>query len=215
MPDNITVNTQSSIRIRAGRQNIYFDPFKIEEATHDADLIFLTHDHYDHFDPESINKLNREVMTMVVAPKSMFDKIGKETDVDYNNVIPLAPGDKMQLNGFPIEAVPSYNIGKEFHPKEAGWLGYVITIDGQRIYVCGDMDATPEAKAVQCDIVLVPVGGTYTMDPAEAAAFVNELKPKIAIPTHYGSIVGTPEDGERFKSGVDKDISVELKLSFD
>ena len=214
MTDHITVNTQSSIRIQAGKQVIYIDPIKIEEERHDADLIFLTHDHYDHFEPETINRLNRELMTMVVAPKNMFDKVGNETDVEYNNVVPLAPGDKMQLNGFPIEAVHAYNIGKEFHPKENNWLGYVLTIDGKRIYICGDMDATPEAKAVKCDIVLVPIGGKYTMDPKEAAAFVNELKPRIAIPTHYGSIVGTPEDGETFAAAVDKGIEVIKKLVF-
>ena len=214
MIDRITVNTQSSIRIEASKQVIYIDPIKIEEARHDADLIFITHSHYDHFEPETVNRLNRELQTMVVAPRDMFDQIGKETDVEYNNVIPLQPGDKMQLNGFPIEAVAAYNIGKEFHPKENGWLGYVITIDGQRIYICGDMDATPEAKAVKCDIVLVPIGGKYTMDPKEAAAFVNELKPKIAIPTHYGSIVGTPEDADTFASLVDKDIQVVKKLVF-
>ena len=214
MTDHITVNTQSSIRIEAGKQVIYIDPIMIEEERHDADLIFLTHNHYDHFEPETINRLNRDVMTMVVAPKGMFDQIGKETDVEYNNVVPLEPGDKMQLNGFPIEAVHAYNIGKEFHPKENNWLGYVLTIGGQRIYICGDMDATPEAKAVKCDIVLVPCGGKYTMDPQEAAAFVNEIKPKCAIPTHYGSIVGTPEDGEKFAKLVDKGIEVVLKLAF-
>ena len=214
MIDRITVNTQSSIRIEASKQVIYIDPIKIEEARHDADLIFITHSHFDHFEPETVNRLNRELQTMVVAPRDMFDQIGKETDVEYNNVIPLQPGDKMQLNGFPIEAVAAYNIGKEFHPKENGWLGYVITIDGQRIYICGDMDATPEAKAVKCDIVLVPIGGKYTMDPKEAAAFVNELKPKIAIPTHYGSIVGTPEDADTFRAGVDKGIEVVTKLVF-
>ena len=118
----------------------------------------------------------------------------------------------MQLNGFPIEAVHAYNIGKEFHPKENNWLGYVITIEGTRIYVCGDMDATPEAKAVKCDIVLVPIGGKYTMDPKEAAAFVNGLKPQIAIPTHYGSIVGDKADGEAFAKLVDPSIKTVLKL---
>ena len=214
MIDHITVNTQSSIRIQAGRQVIYIDPIKIEEARHDADLIFLTHNHSDHFEPETINRLNREVMTMVVAPKNMFDQVGKETEVEYNNVIPLAPGDKMQLNGFPIEAVPSYNIGKEFHPKENNWLGYVITIEGKRTYICGDMDATPEGKAVKCDILMVPIGGTYTMDPKEAAAFTNEVKPQTVIPTHYGSIVGTPEDADTFAGGVDKGIEVVKKLVF-
>ena len=98
------------------------------------------------------------------------------------------------------------------HPKANGWLGYVITVENTRIYIGGDMDATPEAAAVQCDVAMIPVGGTYTMNPREAAALINEMKPGTAIPTHYGSLVGETEDGKAFAELVDSSIYVEFRL---
>ncbi|MBR5970655.1 MAG: MBL fold metallo-hydrolase [Lachnospiraceae bacterium] len=212
MTDHITINVQSSIRIEAKRQVIYFDPIQIEDEAHDADLIFLTHNHSDHFDPECVNKLfkgNNE--TYIVCPLEMRDEIQQKTVVEHNDIVPLRPGDALKLNGFPVEAVRAYNIGKEFHPKENNWLGYVVTVNGERIYVTGDTDVTEDAKAVKCDIAIVPVGGKYTMTAEEAAALVNEIKPKTAIPCHYGFAVGSVVDAQSFVSQVNDAIATEIK----
>lgn len=209
MTDKITVNAQSSIRIAADKI-IYFDPFKITEKTNDADIIFITHEHFDHFSAEDIAKVVSD-STVFVAPESM-EKTVLASGVSKDKLITLNPGDKKEVCGIPVEAVPAYNPGKKFHPRSNNWLGYIVTVDGQRVYVAGDTDATPEAKSVSCDIAMIPIGGTYTMDHREAADFINELKPKIVIPTHYGSVVGDPGDGESFKKLVGDSSEVVFKL---
>ena len=210
MIENITVNDQSSIRI-GGEQVLYFDPFNIKTQPHDAGVVFFTHSHYDHFSPDDFKKVANE-NTIYVAPADM-EKDLRKAGIDTQNMITMKPGEKGQALNIEVEAVPSYNLMKPFHLKKNGWLGYVVTVNDTRIYVCGDMDATSEGKAVNCDIALVPIGGKFTMNVKEAAAFVNEMKPKIAIPTHYGSIVGKKEDGQEFARLVDSNIQVVIKLS--
>ena len=207
MKDKITVNTQSSIRIEA-EEIIYFDPFKITTATNDADVIFITHDHHDHFSPEDIQKVQK-TNTIFVAPKSMENTLKK---AKYSELVILTPGDKTNVLDIPVEAIPAYNIMKPFHSKKKGWLGYIVTIEGQRIYVAGDTDVSSEAKAVSCDIAMIPIGGTFTMNHSQAAEFINELHPKTVIPTHYGSIVGSADSGEAFRKLVRSDIEVVIKL---
>lgn len=208
MTDLITINTQSSIRI-GGSKVLYFDPFRITDAAHDADLIFITHDHFDHFSPEDIRKIAKPD-TLFVAPDSLRPVL---QNADITNALFLIPGETANIAGIPVETVPSYNLLKPFHPKKNGWLGYIVTVEGQRIYVSGDMDATKEAKSVSCDIACIPIGGTYTMNVREAAAYINTIRPKVAIPTHYGTIIGKSSDGESFKKLVDPEIKVILKLS--
>ncbi|MCH5257253.1 MAG: MBL fold metallo-hydrolase [Lachnospiraceae bacterium] len=210
MIENITVNDQSSIRI-GGEQVLYFDPFNIKTQPHDAGVVFFTHSHYDHFSPDDFKKVANE-NTIYVTPADM-EKDLRKAGIDTQNMITMKPGEKGQALNIEVEAVPSYNLMKPFHLKKNGWLGYVVTVNDTRIYVCGDMDATSEGKAVNCDIALVPIGGKFTMNVKEAAAFVNEMKPKIAIPTHYGSIVGKKEDGQEFARLVDSNIQVVIKLS--
>lgn len=207
MKDKITVNAQSSIRIEA-EKIIYFDPFKIAAATNDADVIFITHDHPDHFSPEDIRKVQKTNTTFVI-PKSMENTLKK---AGYSDLILFTPGEKAAVHDIPVEAIPAYNIMKPFHKRANGWLGYIITVDGQRIYVAGDTDATSEAKAVSCDIAIIPIGGTFTMNHSQAAAFINELRPKTVIPTHYGSIVGSAGNGEAFRKLIQPDIEVIIKL---
>ena len=207
MINNITVNEQSSIRIESGKV-LYFDPFRLRTAPHDADVIFITHSHFDHYSPEDIAKAAKPG-TLFVAPASMAKELRA-----LGSVTLMQPGESSAVCGIEVEAVAAYNRLKPFHPKRSGWLGYVVTLDGRRIYVCGDTDDTPEAEAVKCDIVCVPIGGTYTMDAAKAAAFVNALSPKIAIPIHYGTVVGKPSDADTFAGGVDAGISVVRKISF-
>ena len=202
----ITINTHSSIRIDGGAGAvIYVDPFEITEASHDADLILITHSHFDHFSPESIAKIEKDG-TRFVAPASMKSEIP--------HALLVAPDDvRMPLEGIRVEAVPAATPGRPFHPRENGWVGYVVELAcGTRVYIAGDTDDLPENREISCDIALVPVGGKYTMDAREAATFVNALKPKVAIPEHYGTVAGTSEDGKTFASLIDPGIEVVFKL---
>ena len=207
--EHVSINAHSSIRI-GGEHTVYFDPYLIKEEPHDADVIFVTHEHFDHFSPEDVAKVAK-ADTVYVAPKTTKKALKKANITDKNCTF-MKPDREEEVCGITVRSVPAYNPAKQFHPKENEWLGYVVEIGGTRVYVCGDMDDPPEGRAMDCDIVLVPCGGTYTMDPKEAAAFVNALKPKTAIPTHYGSIVGKAGDGEKFAKKVDKDIEVVFKL---
>ena len=207
--DAISVNTQSSIRIGADKV-VYFDPIEIRSAAHDADVIFITHEHGDHFDPESIRNICRDD-TVLAAPASMSGQLGS-AGIPAGRTVLFSPGEKKEAGGIAAEAVPAYNILKPFHPRRKGWVGYIVTIDGVRIYVAGDTDAVKEVKAVKCDIALVPIGGKFTMNAKDAAAAVNCIRPSVCIPTHYGSIVGSRADEEEFRKRVLPDITVTGKL---
>ncbi len=209
MTDRISINAHSSIRIDAG-PILRFDPFLMEDSPRDADVVFITHSHHDHFSPKDIGKAAKPD-AVFVAPASMRKELSAFV-ADKSRIVLLAPGDKAEVCGIPVEAVPSYNTNKPMHPKKNGWLGYVVTVEGVRIYVCGDMDDTPDGEAVRCDILLPPIGGTYTMNAAEAAAFANIVAPKTVIPTHYGSLVGKPGDAAVFRSFVQPGIDVVYKL---
>lgn len=211
--NNITVNTQSSIRI-AGSKILYFDPYEIRTAARDADIIFITHDHYDHFDPASIEKIKKET-TLLVAPESMQKKALSESGIAEKQCLFLNPGEKKEAGGLPVETIPAYNKLKPFHTKGKRWQGYVVTMDDIRYFVSGDTDVNEDIRKVQCDVALLPIGGTYTMDWKQAAEYAAQLKPKAVIPTHYGSIVGKKTDGGDFQRELvrmDGDIQVELKL---
>ena len=212
MIDSIDVFTHTSIRIKSGHSTMYFDPFQIEEEYHDADFIFLTHDHYDHYSPEDIKKVMGE-HTTIIAPERMADTIASDLS-GYESIVAVGAGVFKSVNRLEFDTVPAYNQLKPFHSKAAGWVGYVVRIDGKRVYVAGDTDATKEARQVQCDIALVPIGGTYTMDAKKAAELVNEIRPQIAIPTHYGNIVGKPADADTFEKLVKAPIKVVRKIQF-
>ena len=213
MTDNIEVFTQSSIRIKGSVGTIYVDPFRMTENPKDADYIFITHDHYDHYSTDDIAKVISNGETIIIAPEKLAATIKSEVS-GFSDVISVKPGNSYEESGIKFDTVASYNLNKSFHPKESGWCGYVLDVDGKRIYIAGDTDATEEAKQVSCDIAMVPIGGTYTMTPTEAAALVNEISPKAAIPTHFGSIVGSPADADTFEKQVDASITVERKIRF-
>lgn len=207
---NIEVNTQSSIKIVFDKI-IYFDPYKIEESIHDADIIFITHNHYDHMDSESIEKIKND-NTIIVAPKSMKGLIEKLSFKDY---IFLEPNEEINIDNFNIKAIPAYNITKTFHPKENGWVGYIITYNNISYYIAGDTDKTIDNENVKCDVALISIGGHFTMDVNEANELIRIINPKIVIPIHYGSIIGNPSDGKKLRELLsDTNIEVIEKLRF-
>lgn len=206
--DNITVNTQSSICIE-GSEVLYFDPFQIRGGSRKADIVLVTHSHYDHLDPESISHISKRG-TVYVAPASIEKEM--RSAIGDNELITVRPGDDIKIGGIRVQAVPAYNKLKPFHPKRNQWVGYIVTMDGIRYYIAGDTDAVSELEGISCDAALVPIGGTYTMTAKEAAKLVNAIGPETAIPTHYGSIVGKKEDADTFREHVREDIAVEIKL---
>ena len=197
MLENVEVLSHSSIRINK-EKIIYIDPFKINKNYNDADIIFITHDHYDHYSEEDIDKVIGENTTIVI-PEELLTKLLKK-GIHKNAIITVKPNKEYMIQGIKFETIPAYNTNKAFHPKENEWVGYVIEIQGSKYYIAGDTDITEENKKVKCDIAFVPVGGTYTMDFKEAAQLINEIQPKIAAPIHYGSVVGTEQDAINFIS---------------
>ena len=195
MLENIEVLYHSSIRINK-EKTIYIDPFKIDRNYNDADIVFITHDHYDHYSEEDIDKVINENTTIII-PDELLTKLLRK-GINKNAIITVEPNKNYIVQGIKFETISAYNTNKTFHPKKNGWVGYIIIINGIRYYIAGDTDITEENKKVKCDVAFVPVGGTYTMDFKEAANLINEIKPKIAIPIHYGSVVGTEQDAIDF-----------------
>ncbi len=209
MLENIEVLCHSCIKMNKEKV-IYIDPFKIDKNYNDADIIFVTHDHYDHYSEEDIDKIKKED-TVIVAPEELLTKLlRKGFRQDY--IIAVEPNKEYMIEGIKFETIPAYNINKQFHPKENGWVGYIIEIKGVRYYIAGDTDVTEENKNVKCDVAFVPVGGTYTMDFKESANLINEIQPKIAIPIHYGSIVGTNQDAIDFSKLLNPKIKCKILM---
>jgi len=181
---------------------LYFDPYDIKEELHDADYIFITHDHYDHYDEKSISNIKKDT-TKIVVPKCLENK---------PNSLVVEPNKEYEIDNIKFETISSYNIDKDFHPKENEYVGYNVLIDGHYYYIMGDTDRTPETDNIKTDICFVPIGGKYTMDVQEAISYINELKPKKAIPIHYGKIIGDISLGEKFKNQVLKGTEVQLLI---
>ncbi len=207
MLENIEVLCHSSIKINK-EKIIYIDPFKVEKNYNDADLIFITHDHYDHYSEEDIQKVKKD-NTKIIIPENVLSKALK-TGFKQSSIVTVEPNKRYIVEGIRFETVPSYNINKQFHPKENRWVGYIIELEGNKYYIAGDTDITPENRKIKCDVAFVPVGGTYTMDFKEAADLINEIQPKIAVPIHYGSIVGTKQDAIDFVNLLNKKIKATI-----
>ncbi|MFO7889381.1 MAG: MBL fold metallo-hydrolase [bacterium] len=169
---------------------IYIDPYKISD-TDKADIILITHDHYDHLSLQDIKKIQKEE-TVIVIPSVAIEGVS-------GNVKEISPGDSITVKGINITAVPAYNIKKKFHPKKKNYVGYIVTINNISYYHSGDTDRIPEMKDLNVDVAFLPVGGTYTMDAKQAAKATEDIKPKVAVPLHYGSVVGSMDDAEEFK----------------
>lgn len=190
MIDDIHWLGHDSFRID-GAVTIYIDPWKLAAGSPPADLILITHEHSDHFSPDDIE--------LIRTPQTEFVAIASVAAQLAGRVHTVKPGDRLAVRGVAIEALPAYNLHKKFHPREKGHVGYVLTVDGQRIYHAGDTDAIPEMQGLQPDIALIPVSGTYVMDAEEAVEAVKLLQPGLAIPMHYGAIVGSEADAQRFQ----------------
>lgn len=209
MKEKISINCHSSIKI-TGDKIIYFDPYKITEEQNDADIIFITHDHYDHFELESIKKVMKED-TLIVIPNRCAGTV-IDSGLPRSAIIGVNPNEQYHMKDIEINTINSYNLDKEFHPKKNNWVGYIIEINDEKILVAGDTDNTEELQKIKCDIALVPIGGTYTMTYQEAAELINKMKPKVVIPTHYGTVAGKVEDGEAFKKIIDSSIECRLLI---
>lgn len=209
MLDNVELLGHSTIKFTKD-WTIYFDPFNIKDEKHDADFIFCTHAHYDHFSPRDIEKVMNEYTVIITVEDKLTDalKLGFKNSNIYN----VKPDYKFDIRGVKFITTYAYNKEKMYHPKENEWVGYVIDIQGIKYYIAGDTDFVDEAKNVKCDVAFLPVGGTYTMDSEEAASMANFIKPKIAVPIHYGSIVGTAQDAQKFVRLLDSDIKGKIMM---
>ena len=204
MTENIEFVKHNSIKIR-GSKIIYIDPYEIEQNYNDADYIFCTHSHYDHFSPEDINKVMKET-TKIITVKSSEDDAKNITE----NIVIVEPDNEYVVDDISFKTTYAYNENKQFHPKASGWVGFIINLDGIEYFIAGDTDNVPEIRNVKCDVALLPVGGTYTMTVEEAAELANDIDAKVVIPTHYGVIVGNADDGEKFAKLVNNK-KVEIK----
>ena len=192
----ITLYKQSSVRIAANKI-IYVDPYELSGVSSDADYIFITHSHTDHFSENDIAKVIKSGKTILVVPEDLKSQVA---GMGAAEVISVKPANVYEVAGLTFSTVPAYNIGKPYHPKEKGWVGYIIQGEKASYYFAGDIDAIPEMKNVKADIFFIPIGGTYTMNVEQAIDIINEISPKVVIPYHYGDIVGSKTDGEKFKS---------------
>lgn len=178
-----------------GSQTVYVDPFHIAEGLEKADIILISHEHFDHCSVEDIRKIANENTTVV----TVADNLSKLHNMKLKQVLLVEPGKAVTIGSAKIEAVPAYNTNKRFHPKDNLWVGFILDMDGNRVYHAGDTDMIPEMSGFKTDVALLPVSGTYVMTAEEAASAAEKIKPKIAIPMHYGDIIGTEADALRFK----------------
>ena len=182
-----------------GEKVIYFDPYQIETGPQ-ADLILISHDHFDHCSPEDVAKIQGPE-TIIVTEKDSAEKLTGDVRI-------IKPGETLNLDSIKILGVPSYNTDKDFHPRKNGWLGFLVEVSGIKIYHAGDTDYIPEMKDLNVDIALLPVSGTYVMTAKQAVKAALAIEPGLAIPMHYGAIVGGNQDALDFKNALDGKVDV-------
>lgn len=184
-----------------GSKTVYIDPYNIEPGIK-ADLVLVTHDHFDHCSPEDIDK--------IIQPETVFITEKDSAKKLSGNVKTVEPGDSLAIDDVKIEAVPAYNTNKDFHPKANGWLGFVLEMDEVRIYHAGDTDFIPEMESLNVDIALLPVSGTYVMTADEAVKAALAIDPSVAVPMHYGAIVGDSSNADTFKAKLEGKVNVHI-----
>lgn len=204
---------QASIRIQHGGKTIWIDPFQVglSYANPKADLVFITHEHDDHCDQDSLRTVVGE-KTVVILPatvKTKWDRWG----IRCRETKTVKPGESLGVEGIAVQTISAYNTQKRFHPKSSAWCGYLLTVDGVKIYHTGDTNRIPEMKELKCDIVLLPLGQTYTMDSVEEAAEVaRDVQAKVAIPIHYGMYEGSVADATRFQKILETSSSIRVVI---
>lgn len=198
MLERFTWIKQSGYRWSGDGRTVYIDPWGVPDDFEPADVVFITHAHDDHYDRDDLARITKGD-TVFVAPRDVAAELS-------GDVAAVGPGDTIDAGGIKGEAVPAYNIRPErlqMHPKENGWVGYVLELGGNTYYHAGDTDHLPELESIGTDVAFVPVGGTFTCDVDEAARLVKAMTPGLAVPMHYGGYVegvGTARDGERFRA---------------
>lgn len=186
----------ASFRLVRGGATVYIDPWKLVHQPHDADLILITHPHFDHLEPADVVKLIKTDTLIVTVPEAATKLRAAGVKAEIREV---KPGDKLTVKEVKIEVVPAYNTNKDYHLKANNWVGFIVEVDKVRIYHAGDTDFIPEMKDFKVDVALLPVSGTYVMTAEEAVQAAQAIQPKIAVPMHYGSIVVTEADAQRFQ----------------
>jgi L-ascorbate metabolism protein UlaG (beta-lactamase superfamily) len=191
-----------------GSKTIYFDPWKLPKGSKKADIVCVSHEHFDHCSKKDIASVLSSAMIIVSSETAARQLSSLKSSC--KDLRAMVPGDSLDADGVRIKAVESYNTNKDFHPKTAKKLGFIVTMDNVSIYHAGDTDFTPEMESFKCDVALLPVSGTYVMDVDEAVKAAITIKPRIAIPMHYGDIIGTASDAERFKDALKDRIEVKI-----
>lgn len=209
MLENISIIHHSSIKF-SDNIKIYFDPYEINENNNDADIIFITHNHYDHYSENDIKKIYNANTKFIITKD--LEKELLNLGIKKENIIIVAPNNNYNVLDISFKTIPAYNINKPFHPKENNWVGYLINYNNFTYYIAGDTDITEDNKLIKCDVAFLPIGGKYTMNYKEAAELTNIIKPKIVVPIHYGLIVGTTEDATEFSKLINKDITCKILI---
>lgn len=198
MLERFTWFKQAAFRWEGDGLTVYIDPWGIRDDDPPADVVFITHAHFDHFSQEDLERVRKEG-TRFLAPHDVARELSGE-------ITPVAPGDSLEVGGIRVQVVPAYNVVEErleFHPKANRWVGYVLELGGATYYHAGDTDHAPELSEVRADVAFLPIGGTYTMDPVEAGGLARAISPQLAVPMHYGFVVGSPSDADRFREAAD------------
>jgi L-ascorbate metabolism protein UlaG (beta-lactamase superfamily) len=205
MHEKLTWYKQSAYKWKGDEITVYIDPWGLRAQEEPADVIFITHAHADHFEPTDIEKIRKKT-TQFVAPRDVADNLA-------GNVKAIKPGESLDVAGIKFETVPAYSTVEhrlQTHPKSNNWVGYVLSLDGHRYWFSGDGDPNPDIERIKTDVALICIGGDpYVMNASEAAGVVKKIRPQVAIPNHYGYVVGVPSDADKFAREV-APIKVEI-----